>query len=543
MRGDTNTIKDRLDIAEIISGYTKLEKAGASYKARCPFHNEKTPSFFVSPTRQSYYCFGCGAKGDIFTFVEEIEGIDFKDALKMLAHKAGVELEFRARDPKLASEEEEIRSALEVAMQFFENELEKNDLAKNYLSSRGISDTSAKFWKLGYAPAEWRALYSHLLEKGFKSEIILKAGLAKPVVGTNAKEPYDVFRDRLIFPLFDASGEVIAFSGRALSKDAEPKYLNSPDTILFTKSEVLYGLDKAKDKIRKKNYAVLVEGQMDLVLSHQAGVDNTVASSGTAFTQSHLERLKRLSKRIILAFDGDKAGALAGEKASILALALGLEAKIAQLPVGLDPADLVQKDPEQWKEVLRNSLPAIEHILNVVIAEEKEARKLGKLIVARILPLIALLDSSVERSHFISLIAKKTGIKEDVLWDDLRKSADLRRKTALSTPVGADAGGDNSSSNQPYNRRQQIEERLTEVRTWLKELPSKDSEKERLEKEERELENNLEAEALREELMSLSVELVGAETSKDDERVDELTKGIKKLHEKLTGIEDNRKTL
>lgn len=277
MGGDAERVKERLDIAEIVGGYVKLDKAGQSFKGKCPFHNEKTPSFFVSPLRQSYYCFGCGAKGDIFTFVQELEGLSFRQALKSLAERAGVELSDRPEAIKARGEKDELLQALEAATLFFENQLGQNDTARKYILSRGITEASIKKWRIGYAPAEWRALYNHLLQLGFKKDVLVKAGLVKPVAEGVGKEPYDVFRDRVIFPLSDASGEIIAFSGRALAPDAVPKYLNSPDTLLFTKSEVLYGLDKAKEKVRKQNYAVLVEGQVDLVLSHQVGVENTVA--------------------------------------------------------------------------------------------------------------------------------------------------------------------------------------------------------------------------------------------------------------------------
>ncbi|MCR4279671.1 MAG: DNA primase [Candidatus Zambryskibacteria bacterium] len=422
MGGDVETIKERLDIAEVVSGYLKLEKAGQSYKARCPFHNEKTPSFFVSPGRQSFYCFGCGAKGDIFTFVEQVEGLDFRESLKLLAEKAGVELSRHSEESKeKKGEKDRILEVLEDATKFFEKMLGANASAQDYLKSRGISEASIGDWRIGYAPAEWRSLYGHLREEGHSEELLVKAGLIKKVEAGSGKNPYDVFRDRLIFPLKDASGRVIAFSGRALAKETEPKYLNSPDTPVFTKHEVLYGLDKAKDKIRRKDYAILVEGQMDLVLSHQSGVDNTVASSGTAFTQAHLERLKKLSKRIILAFDGDSAGEKAALKSAELALSLGLEVKIAKLPEGSDPADMASKDASSWKEVLRQAKPAIEHFLDLILGVESDQRKQGLAIKQEILPLITLLESSIERSHFISLIAKRTGIREEIIWEDLKK--------------------------------------------------------------------------------------------------------------------------
>ncbi len=441
MGGDVETIKERLDIAEVVGSYTKLTKSGQGYKARCPFHTEKTPSFYVSPIRQSYYCFGCGAKGDIFTIVEEMEGLDFREALKMLAERAGVELKrFTPESSVSKSEKEKIYEALEDATKFFERQLAQNSVAKDYLKSRGISEETIASWNLGYALAEWHSLYNHLQGEGHSEEVLLKAGLIKPVpvdaggASRGSRQPYDVFRDRLIFPLRDQSGRVIAFSGRALAKETEPKYLNSPDTVVFTKHEVLYGLDKAKEKIRRKDYAILVEGQIDLVLSHQVGVDNTVASSGTAFTASHLERLKKLSKRILLAFDGDKAGRAAALKSAELAMSLSLEVKIARLPEGEDPAEVAKANPEKWKTILREAKPAIEHFLDLIQEEEKDPRKIGKLIGSKILPLITLLESSMERSHFISLISKRTGIKEEVVWEDVKK-VKLERKDAPKIPV------------------------------------------------------------------------------------------------------------
>ncbi len=533
MGGDIETIKDRLDIAEVVGSYVKLEKAGQSFKARCPFHNEKTPSFFVSPSRQSYYCFGCGAKGDIFSFVEEVEGLEFREALKLLAEKAGVELKKSTSESRAQkTEKEKILEVLTDASKFFEMELDKNKPARDYVLSRGINEASIKEWKIGYAPAEWLSLYTYLREMSYPEELLLKAGLAKPAGAGLGKSPYDVFRDRIIFPLSDAGSRIIAFSGRALSKDSEPKYLNSPDTAVFTKHEVLYGLDKAKDKIRRKDYAVLVEGQMDLVLSHQAGVDNTVASSGTAFTQTHLERLKRFSSRIILAFDGDTAGEKAAEKSAELAFSIGLEVKIASLPKGLDPAEVASKEPQEWKEILRQSLPAIEHFLNRAIEEEKDKRKLGRVIERKILPLIALLKSSIERSHFISLISKKTGIKEDVIWEDLKrvKRSDLKYEFQRS-----DLDAKKIEVVEKKSRREMLEERLAEVLLWLKEQPASPD----LKKEEAELKNHLDHELLKNELSNLSVLLAKAETSKEHWKVRELTKKISILHKKMRALEEN----
>ncbi|MDO8569548.1 MAG: DNA primase [bacterium] len=538
MRGDVNTIKERLDIAEIVSGYIKLEKAGTSFKARCPFHNEKTPSFFVSPVRQSFYCFGCGAKGDIFTFMEEVEGLDFRGALKLLAEKAGVEIEYRGGESK--TEKDKILNALEDATKFFEKELADSDLARHYLVLRGINEESINDWRIGYAPAEWRSLCNYLQGHGHDKEIILKAGLVKLKDGGG--EPYDVFRDRIIFPLADSNGSIIAFSGRAISKETEPKYLNSPETILFTKSEVLYGLDKAKDQIRKKDYAILVEGQIDLVLSHQSGVGNSVASSGTAFTRMHLERLKRFSSRIIIAFDGDLAGKKAAEKASILAISLGLEVKVANLPAGLDPAEVVRKNPQEWKDILRESLPAVEFFFNKIEEREKDSRKLGKQIEKIILPMIKLIGSTIEQSHFVSMLAKRTGIKEEILWEDLKKvkRADVSPRSDLGETKRSDLG---PKEELHLSQKEQIEERLAEIKLWQKELPESVPEILVLKKEESELMDNLSRLLLRDNLSQLLSELSRAEASKDGKLITHLTIMVQKVHSQMRTLEEKKETL
>lgn len=547
MRGDVDTIKERLDIAEIISGYVKLEKAGTSFKARCPFHNEKTPSFFVSPARQSFYCFGCGAKGDIFTFVEEVEGLDFRGALKFLAEKAGVEILYRGGESK--TEKDKILNALEEATKFFEKELTENGAARHYIAGRGISEETIKDWRIGYAPAEWRSLYDHLKNLGHDREIIFKAGLVKYAQGKPARttevvqsggEPYDVFRDRIMFPLADSNGSIIAFSGRALAKEMEPKYLNSPDTILFTKSEVLYGLDKAKDQIRKKDYAVLVEGQIDLVLSHQSGVKNSVASSGTAITGAHLERLKRFSPRIIMAFDGDSAGERAVEKASGLGISLGLEVKVANLPEGLDPAEVVRQNPQEWKDILRESLPAVEFFFNKIEEREKDSRKLGKQIEKRILPMIKLIGSAIEQSHFVSMLAKRTGIKEEIFWEDLKK---VKKVEGSQTSPRVEGSLTSAAEVSQKTYREQVEERLAEIKLWQKELPDSVPEVVVLKKEEVELMDNLSGLLLRDNLSQLLSKLSLAEASKDKKLIVSLTLMIQKVHGQMRALEEKKKIL
>lgn len=420
MSSSVEKIKEKLDVQDVIGTYIKLEKAGGNFKAVCPFHNEKTPSFFVSPSRGTYYCFGCGAKGDIFTFVEEFEGTDFLGALKLLADRAGVELE--RTNPKERGEKERLLEVLELATLFFENNLLQNKDAQAYLQKRGLTPDTIKSWRIGYAINDWRQLHTHL--KGLKvSDLEMeKTGLIKR--SDRAKEDgfYDVFRGRIIFPLGDTTGKIVAYSGRIFDEVPDaPKYLNSPETALFNKSETLYGFDRAKALIRKKDYSLLVEGQMDLLMCHQAGFNNAVATSGTAFTEAHLLKLQRLSNKILFAFDSDSAGFMAANKSSVLALSLGMEVKLAELPKGSDPAELILNDISLWKESLRKSKHLIDFYLDNLINQKLEGRRLVKEVEKNVLPYVARLKSSIEQSHFVSQISKRTGIREEAVWDDLRK--------------------------------------------------------------------------------------------------------------------------
>lgn len=577
MGSNVDAIKERLDIVEIISSYTKLEKAGTNYKARCPFHNEKTPSFYVSPSRQTYYCFGCGAKGDMFSFVQEMEGLDFRGAMKELAAKAGVELEYERKAVK--TEKEKLEHILLEASNFFKGNLKNFPEAGKYLEKRGLSVETIEDWGLGYAPDEWRLLNTHLLSLGYPQDLIIKAGLAK-LPEEKGKNPYDIFRDRIIFPIKDASGKIVAFSGRALGKDTEPKYLNTPETALFHKSETLYGLDKAKEEIRKKDYTILVEGNIDLLLAHQVGVKNVVAACGTAFTPSHLERLKRLSSKIMLSFDGDKAGEAAAYKSSILALSFGMDAKVAEIPDGLDPADAIEKDPAIWKGALKQSKPAVEFFLLKIASMEKDDRKRGKLIVSRVLPLITLLPSAIERSHFVSMVARTGGLREEAVWEDLKK-------VKLPDLVNSEKGEEEEKRKEAgpkLPRKTNIERRLAGIVYWQESLPmpavdvsslkneiaartsneylknmlealeiekenlifeaeSYYADPERLPKDIVELLDNFSDDLLREDLARHIRDLSLAEAQKDEKAQEELSKEIQTIHSKMRALEERRKVL
>ena len=436
MSSSVDQIKSRIDILSLVSSYMKLDRAGASWKGKCPFHNEKTPSFFVSPDRGSYYCFGCQASGDIFTFVEQFEGLDFKGALRLLADRAGVTLEVFGSGTKEAqetkSEKEKLYEVMEEATKFFENNLKNEKSAQEYLKSRGLTDKSIKDFRIGFAILDWRKLYDYLKSKNFTDNEIERAGLAKKPEDVN-KAMYDRFRGRIMFPISDSSGRIIAFSGRILVDDGKSaKYLNSPETPIFNKSSVLFGIDKAKESIRKNNFSILVEGQMDLVLSHQAGYKNTVATSGTALSDSTVSKenvisnlglVRRLSPNIVLSFDADKAGFNASNRAGKIALSLGMDVKVATLPEGVDPADLISKNgPEVWKEAIRKSTHIIEFILTKVLKDSKgDMRKAGREIKEKVLPFIDAIDSSIEKMHFIKKISDVSGITQSALQNDLQK--------------------------------------------------------------------------------------------------------------------------
>ncbi len=418
MSSSVEQIKERLRIEDVIGSYLKLERAGNSLKARCPFHNEKTPSFFVSPDRGGYYCFGCGEKGDMFTFVEKFEGIDFLGALKLLADRAGVTLEkFSA---KTSDKKERLFALLEATTAFLQKNLDGEEIPHSYLTKRGLVDATIAEWRIGYVRDEWRSISDHLKAKGFTDDEIERAGITK----TEGKNTYDRFRGRIMFPIADPAGRIIAFSGRilpGLDDGKVGKYLNSPQTELFDKSKVLYGFDRAKQSIRKFDYSILVEGQMDLLMAHQAGFTNTVASSGTALTAEHLALLKRISNRIIMSFDSDNAGAKAAERAWALALAAGMDVKIAEIPKGFDPADLILKDKNLFKEVLKNSVHLIDFLLARIRAEISDAKKLWSAIKTTVLPYIYLLESDTDKSRYVSRIAELVGTKEAFVWDDLKK--------------------------------------------------------------------------------------------------------------------------
>jgi len=316
MSSSVEQIKERLDIAAVVGSYVKLERAGGNFRARCPFHNEKTPSFMVSPDRGTFHCFGCNKGGDIFTFVEEIEGTDFHGALKILADKAGVVL--TNEKPEQRDERERLFGILADSTLYYRKMLREDHEALEYLKKRGLKGETIDEFQIGFARDECHALSEYLHTKGYRDDEIEKTGMSlrstKP--GQEGRH-YDRFRSRIMFPLCDSSGRVVGFTGRVFRSDDPAKYVNSPQTALYDKSKILFGLSLAKSAIREAGSAILVEGQMDLIMAHQSGTKNSVAVSGTALTGYHLEMLKRFADKLYFAFDSDDAGLAAAKKSAL----------------------------------------------------------------------------------------------------------------------------------------------------------------------------------------------------------------------------------
>ncbi|MDP3727256.1 MAG: DNA primase [bacterium] len=461
MPGQIDDIKSRLDLVELIQSYIRLHKAGVNYKANCPFHSEKTPSFVVSPARQIWHCFGCSLGGDHFKFVMQIEGLEFGDALELLAKRAGVEL--KREDPRLRSERTRLYNLVEDAAKVFEAVLHnsKNPDVKitpplAYLHERGLQDETIKQFRIGFAPESWDFLIKTLARRGYSVAEIEKAGLA---VKSEQGSHYDRFRSRIVFPISDASGRAVGFSGRVFgeAKSEGAKYINTPATPIYDKSRVLYGFDKAKEEIRKSNTVVLVEGQMDVVMSHQAGVRNAVAVSGTALAAAQLQILKRLASSIVSSFDRDAAGEIATKRSLDLAASFEFERKVAVLPAGIkDPAEAAEKDPAIWQRAVAEAKPIVQFFLETALARHDANSAAGKRAIAReVLPEIKILASEVEKAHWLQELSREIGIAEEALWRELK-----RAKVGGSPSQSFGEASPPSPSPKDASRRMQLESLL-----------------------------------------------------------------------------------
>ena len=456
----TEEIKARLDIAEFIRGYLRLEKAGVNFRALCPFHAEKTPSFFVSPARQTWHCFGgCGEGGDIFAFAMKMEGLDFPEALRLLAGRAGVVL--AREDPRARSERRRLYDICEAAAEIFERRLLLTPEPKEYLKSRGVEEGSVRSFRIGFAPAGWRFLVPALERKGFRPEEAERAGLA--IRSDKDGSHYDRFRGRIMFPVNDANGRVVGFGGRVFQSEirnqkseiAEAKYINTPQTPIYDKSRTLYGFDKAKSEIRTQNRAVAVEGYMDCVMSHQAGVPHTIAVSGTALTAQHLTTLRRLCDTLVCSFDADAAGDSATRRSLALGAQFGFARLIASIPSGKDPADTVRASPEEWRLAVEHARPIMDFYFDKALREQDPSSADGKKKIAElILPLIREIPDEIQKSHWVMLLASRLKVPEQAVRNDLDP---IVRGQGVS---GASVASAENGAPAPFSRRALLEERM-----------------------------------------------------------------------------------
>jgi len=434
-------VRERTDIVDLVSAYFPLQKAGRNFKALCPFHKEKTPSFIVFPDNQRWHCFGaCASGGDVFTFVMKMENLEFGEALRLLARRAGISLAPRREEEV----EEEKRKHLllrinAAAAQYFHHLLRESpeeEFVREYLARREIEPTSIEAFQLGYALNEWEALKRHLVERGYDEADIFAAGLSVEREGGGY---YDRFRGRLIFPIRDILGEVIGFGARALD-DSQPKYLNSPETPLFSKGAVLYGIDLAKRAIREKDQAIIVEGYTDVITAHQRGFRNVVASMGTALTENQVRELKRLTKRFVLALDADKAGDAATQRGlevateifrdSVVPVPLGrnligyearldADIRIAILPKGRDPDDVLREEPGLWAELVEGALPVVDYYFSLISSRLDLSSAKGKSAAAKeLLPIIEELSDEVEKNHYLQKLARLIKVDEKRLLSE-----------------------------------------------------------------------------------------------------------------------------
>ncbi len=425
MNSETEEIKNRLDIVDVLSSYIKLEKAGINYRACCPFHKEKSPSFFVSPSKQHWHCFGgCNEGGDIFDFVMKIEGVEFREALKILAHRAGVELKYsdNKKEKEKKTEKETCLAICELSAKFFELHLEKTSTGKKvlaYLHNRGLEDITIKEWQLGYAPNHWSKLSEFLISKGFERSDIVKAGMA---IEKEGNKFFDRFRTRIMFPICDMGGRAVGFTGRIFGdKEDMAKYLNTPNTIVYDKSKIIFGLDKAKSAIKENGSCILVEGNMDCIMSHQAGEKNCVAVSGTALTSFHLNILKRYTNKLILSFDMDFAGNNATKKAIQQAQFLDFEIMITPFFGEKDPADIIlHEGKEKWKEIIAKSIPINQFYFESSLKNRDRNNVNDKNLIANdFLPIVKQMPSNIDKAYWIGQLAEAIDVREDNLIKQL----------------------------------------------------------------------------------------------------------------------------
>lgn len=425
MSAETEQIKERLNIADVIGEHVKLKRAGASFKGLCPFHTEKSPSFIVTPARGSWHCFGCGEGGDVFTFVEKIEGIDFVSTLKLLADRAGVQLpDYK---PSVENHRQRLFDVLDASRMFYHEILMNQKAgakAKQYLLERGVTEETMKLFSIGYAPHAWGVAQAWLIKKGYTVQEMISAGL---VGQRDGGKPFDRFRGRIMFPIDDLQGRTVAFGGRIVpwhETGNEGKYVNSPETALYEKRRIMYNLSRAK-KVLRKSPCIVVEGYMDVVMMVQSGIENVVATSGTAMTEDHVALMKRFTNTMIAAFDGDSAGWKATISATQAALAGGMHVSTITFPDGVDPADIAKDRPQEVVQLFTQTRPLMEVLVERLGVGTSEQREQA---LTALVPLLRLVNNPIEQGAMIEQVAQLLKVPE-------LKISDLVAQQEIVAPV------------------------------------------------------------------------------------------------------------
>jgi DNA primase len=455
-------LKHQADIVRVIQDYVSLKKKGANWMACCPFHQEKTPSFSVSPSKEIFYCFSCQKGGSVFNFVMEIERVTFPEAVRIVAEKSGVPLPVMVEDNKFEARRKDADEIIEMnswALEFWEKQLEQGSTeearaAREYLTRRGITDETRRVFRLGYAPDSWDALSAHLKQRGATAQQIERSGL---VVRKDAGGFYDRFRARLIFPVLDAQGRAVAFGGRTLSPDGEPKYLNSPETPAYTKGRHLYGLHQTRDEIRRRKFVILVEGYLDLIVPFQAGVRNMVASLGTALTPEQAKLLGRFARKVVINYDGDRAGTKAAGRAIETLLAEDFEVKVLVLPDNADPDEFIrQSGVEAYQERRGKALPHIQFVLDQAVKDrnlhnppEKDAA------IVEVLPFIRAVRSQLQKREYFDIAMNNLRVAAETrkeLWQKVRAGQNVDAATLKQVGI--------SNAQRPFLAEQRLLELL-----------------------------------------------------------------------------------
>lgn len=436
-------IQQKTDIVEVISKYLPLTKAGRNYKGNCPFHNEKTPSFMVSPDKQIFHCFGCSAGGNVFSFLMKQENISFPEAVEMLADKAGVALPRNSGQSKeAASLANRLYRVNELATQFFQYHLTKNAQAMDYLSKRGIGEDIIKDFKLGYSPDSWDGLISFFKRKGVESALLEKAGLA---IANDRGGHYDRFRKRIMFPIVDLKDKTLGFGARVLDASL-PKYMNSPETPIYSKGRNLYGLNLSREYIKKEGHALIVEGYLDFIIPFQSGAKNLIATLGTALTQEQVKLLKRFSNTVVMVYDPDEAGEAASLRNTDIFIAEDVNVYIAELPAGYDPDSFIQKfGLDEFQKLKKAARNIFDYKIEKLSARFNIKTPHGKAAIAsEMLPTISKISNAVMRASMMTKLSEKLGVEEGALREELKKvkpEYGARQIVAKAVEVKKDARG------------------------------------------------------------------------------------------------------